>query len=290
MKKKMTAVLLIIALLAGCQSQVPAAPSAADAPDTEEIIRQEVDEAVRERLKEYEEEQRKKDQEIAELKKQLEEAGKQPEVPPAQNKGDTPVDRPSASMAPPESQPEPEASSSQGGTPPQEGLPPQPEPEPAPEKTSQPKAPGSSGGFDLKNLYPNYVWEGTPEEAPEPSYTAGCLLEEADEVIRLTNLERETHGLEPLAVDEELMELARVRAEELREKYSHTLPDGTNVGVYRCGENIGQRSSATEQVTSWMNSEGHRTNILLDRYYHIGAACYQAENGNLYWVQVFSLD
>ena len=46
MKKKMTAVLLIIALLAGCQSQVPAAPSAADAPDTEEIIRQEVDEAV----------------------------------------------------------------------------------------------------------------------------------------------------------------------------------------------------------------------------------------------------
>ena len=86
------------------------------------------------------------------------------------------------------------------------------------------------------------------------------------------------------------MELARVRAEEIREKYSHTRPDGTTVVDLRCGENCGQDASAAKQVAAWMDSEGHRTNILLDRYHHIGAACYQAENGNLYWVQVFSLD
>ena len=139
-------------------------------------------------------------------------------------------------------------------------------------------------------MYPSFVWENIKGEAEEPSYTAGCLLEEAEEVIRLTNRERENYGLEPLPVDEELMELARIRAEEIRELYSHTRPDGTSVVDLWCGENIGQRTSAEKQVTAWMNSDGHRTNILLERYHHIGVGCYQAENGNLYWVQVFSLD
>ena len=122
------------------------------------------------------------------------------------------------------------------------------------------------------------------------NYTAGCLLEEAQEAILLANREREDHGLDPLPIDDALMELAEIRAEEIKELYSHTRPDGTTVVEYRCGENLGQQHSAAEQVESWMNSEGHRTNILLERYHHIGAACYQAENGNHYWAIVFSLE
>ena len=130
-------------------------------------------------------------------------------------------------------------------------------------------------------------YEDDLDSAPSGGYHR---LEDALEVIRLTNEEREKNDLPALEVDEDLMELARIRAEETRELYSHTRPDGTTVVDLRCGENIGQRSSAEKQVIAWMNSDGHRTNILLDRYHHIGVGCYQAENGNLYWVQVFSLD
>ena len=276
MKKKIAAILLALALLAGCQSQVPAFSSAADTPDMESIIRQSVDEAVREKMQGYEEEQRKKDEEIARLKDQLEDLTDQSEVPPEESQAEPPIPE----SQPPESQQEEPAPS-------QAEVPSQSEPAPA---SSRPTAsPTTYDPYDLKNMYPGFVWEGI-EEAEEETYTAGCLPEEAQEVIRLTNLERENYGLEPLPVDEALMELAQIRAEEIQEKYSHTRPDGTTVVDLRCGENCGQDSSAKEQVAAWMNSEGHRANILLDRYHHIGAACYRAENGNLYWVQVFSLD
>lgn len=281
MKKRKVAILLALMLLAGCGTQAPAPPPAADTPDMESIIQQSVDEAVQEKMKEYEEEQRKKDEEINRLKEQLEELTSQPEVPPE----DTETE-------PPAQESQSEAVSSQAEVPSQpETVPSQPEPEPPPQSTLAPKKAASSSGqgFDLKSMYPDYVWENL-EEAEEESYTAGFLLEEAEETIRLANLEREAHGLDPLPVDDDLMELAKIRAMEIREKYSHTRPDGTSVVDLRCGENCGQRSSASEQVSSWMNSEGHRTNILLDCYHHIGAGCYQAENGNLYWVMVFSLD
>ena len=276
MKKKITAILLTLALLAGCQSQTPAAPSTEDAPDMEAIIQQSVAEAVREKMQEYEEKQRKKDEEIARQKDQLEDLTDQSEVPPEESQ----VEPPTPESQPLESQQEEPAPS-------QAEVPSQPEPEPA---SSRPTAsPTTYDPYDLKNMYPGFVWDGI-KEAEEETYTAGCLLEEAAEAIRLANQERENNGLDPLPTDDDLMELAEIRAEEIWEKYSHTRPDGTNVGTYRCGENIGRQYSAAEQVSSWMNSKGHRANILLDRYHHIGAACYRAENGNLYWVQVFSLD
>ena len=297
MKQKTIAILLTIALLAGCNTPAPAAPSAAE-PDMEAIIQQSVDEAVKEKLEQIEEEQRKKDEEIAKLKEQLEELTSQQEAPPEESSS-APAEN-ASSQVPVSSQPAAPASSSQAG------VPPQPEPEPPPQSAPAPKktTPSSSGGgFDLKNLYPDYVWEGSVEESEEDpedepyendsdsAPSGGChRLEDALEVIRLTNEEREKNDLPALEVDEDLMELARIRAEETRELYSHTRPDGTTVVDLRCGENIGQRSSAEKQVIAWMNSDGHRTNILLDRYHHIGVGCYQAENGNLYWVQVFSLD
>ncbi len=276
MKKKTIAILVALMLfLGGCATQTPAPADVppAESQDLEAIIQQAVEVALQEKMAEYEEEQKKKDQEIAELKKQLEELATPPEVPPASAAGETPTA--------PASQPE--ETPSQPETPPT-GVPSQPEPEPAPAKAS------TYDPYDLKNMYPGFVWENISREAEEETYTAGCLREEAEEAIRLANLERENRGLDPLPVDENLMELAEIRAEETRSLYSHTRPDGTDVGAYRCGENIGRKYSAAEQVTSWMNSEGHRANILLERYHHIGAACYQAENGNYYWVMVFSLD
>jgi len=108
------------------------------------------------------------------------------------------------------------------------------------------------------------------------------------EVIELTNAERKKHGLPPLEVDDELMELAQVRAEEISRKYSHERPDGTRVSeTHRCGENIGARKTAAIQVEKWMASGGHRHNILLERYRSIGVGCYKSGIGRIYWVQIF---
>ena len=127
MKKKIAAILLTLALLAGCQSQVSASSSAADTPDMESIIRQSVDEAVREKMQEYEEEQRKKDEEIARLKDQLEDLTDQSEVPPEESQAEPPIPE----SQPPESQQEEPAPS-------QAEVPSQPEPEPAPGEATPP--------------------------------------------------------------------------------------------------------------------------------------------------------
>ena len=82
MKKKITTILLALALLTACGTQAPAASSTVEAPDIETIIRQSVDEAIQKKAKEYEEEQKKKDQEIAELRTQLENLAAQSEAPP----------------------------------------------------------------------------------------------------------------------------------------------------------------------------------------------------------------
>ena len=292
MKKKITVILLTLALLAGCQSQAPAAPSATDTPDIETIIQQSVDEAVQEKMKEYEEEQRKKDEEIARLKDQLEDLTGRSEVPPEENEDENGV-----SGAPASSQSTAPASPSQAE------VPPQPEPEPLPQSTPAPKktAPSSSQGFDLRNLYPGIDFEETPaeeqdaeephEEEPEDGTVSGEFLEDnAQEVIRLVNEERESQDLKPLDVDDNLMALAQIRAKELSEKFSHERPDGTHAAQAFCGgENIaGNFSSPSAVMETWMGSEGHRNNILRERFRYIGVGCYKASNGELHWVQLFS--
>ena len=109
-------------------------------------------------------------------------------------------------------------------------------------------------------------------------------------VIEETNLERARYGLDALRVDEELMAAARVRAEEIAQKFSHTRPDGTSwrtVSSAVRGENIARGHNNPDRVmAAWMSSSGHRQNILRAGYGSIGAACVRA--GNVcYWVQLF---
>ena len=110
------------------------------------------------------------------------------------------------------------------------------------------------------------------------------------EVIDETNAERSRYGLSELRVDPELMAAARVRAEEIMRKFSHTRPDGTmwrtvSGAVY--GENIARGHNNPDRVmAAWMSSSGHRENVLKAGYGSIGVCCLQA--GNVcYWVQLF---
>lgn len=117
--------------------------------------------------------------------------------------------------------------------------------------------------------------------------------EKVQEVIDLTNEEREKRGLAPLERNESLMEAAAIRAEEIAEKFDHTRPNGLRfdsvlsyVGINNgyCGENIaGHGGNAAAVVRGWMNSSGHKKNILNSKYTEIGVG-YTEEGG---WVQIF---
>ena len=117
-----------------------------------------------------------------------------------------------------------------------------------------------------------------------------------DEVIRIVNEERADNGLTPLEKREDLCRLADIRAKEIVQSFSHTRPDGrscfsiiedNNIPYYALGENIAMGQTTPEEVMdSWMNSSGHRENILSSDYNGIGVGCYES-NGRLYWVQIF---
>ncbi len=117
------------------------------------------------------------------------------------------------------------------------------------------------------------------------------------EVVKLVNAERAKAGLPALKEDWELSRVAKYKSQDMHDKkyFDHTSPTyGTpftmmkNFGItYKsAGENIakGQRSAA-EVVKAWMNSEGHRANIMSKNFTHIGVG-YVAE-GN-YWTQMFT--
>ena len=125
-------------------------------------------------------------------------------------------------------------------------------------------------------------------EAPDSSL--------AMQVLSLVNSERAKYGLDSLTYDSLLSSAANTRAIEIKSLFSHTRPDGRScftaldeVGYsYRkAGENIayGQRS-AEEVMNAWMNSEGHRANILGD-YDYIGIGVYE-KGGVIYWSQFFA--
>lgn len=116
----------------------------------------------------------------------------------------------------------------------------------------------------------------------------------AQQVANLVNQERAKVGLNPLTFDEELSANALVRAKEIVTKFDHTRPDGSKFSTAitipwkTVGENIAWGQSTPEIVMrSWMNSEGHRANILKASFTKIGVGVYES-NGRLYWVQLFA--
>lgn len=293
--KKLAVIMVAALLLAGCAvgSPAPVDTSPAEAQDIDAIVQQSVDEAIAQ----YEAAQKARDAEIADLKAQLEELTSQEEEPSDDAEPEEAADL--SETAPVEETPQNGDATVQGE------IPTETKPE-APGSSQSSAAATSYGGFDLKNLYPSFVWDNIQpaeddyssddeweqdyEDEDEDTPAGGILEADALEMIRLTNLERENRGLEPLAIDNDLMALAQIRAEEVSVKYSHERPNGTRVVVEHpgYGENVGGKASAEKQVASWMSSEGHCANILRERFHRIGVGCYQTANGSHYWVQVFA--
>ena len=142
----------------------------------------------------------------------------------------------------------------------------------------------------------------TPDNTTQkPSTTASTPEELAAEVVRLVNVERSKEGLSPLGTFDSLTQAAQIRAPEVGVLFSHDRPDGTSCftaldqtgakkGAYTWGENIAAgNATAAETVEQWMNSPGHRANILNPKYTHIGVGyCYDATSTYRHnWVQMF---
>lgn len=133
-----------------------------------------------------------------------------------------------------------------------------------------------------------------PEETPEvqdQAYVYGMRITE------LVNEHRAAAGLAPVKYSAKLSEAAQVRAVEIETSFSHTRPDGRYFSTvfaehgisYRySGENIawGQKSPE-EVVTAWMNSAGHRANILNEKFTELGVGYRQNARGVNYFTQLF---
>jgi uncharacterized protein YkwD len=126
--------------------------------------------------------------------------------------------------------------------------------------------------------------------------TGSCTPAESEacQVFELVNIERSQDGKEPLEYNSALGDAAQLHAEDMVENgyFSHTSQDGrsfadrTREAGYTGspgGENIAAGQRSPEQVmNSWMNSDGHRRNILNGGFDEIGVGYH-----NNYWVQVF---
>ena len=116
------------------------------------------------------------------------------------------------------------------------------------------------------------------------------------EVLRLVNVERAKEGLSPLTMDWELSRVAKYKSQDMHDKnyFSHTSPTYGSpfdmmkqfgISYKAAGENIAKgQKSAAQVVDAWMNSSGHRANIMSTSYTHMGVG-YVAD-GN-YWTQMF---
>ena len=138
--------------------------------------------------------------------------------------------------------------------------------------------------------------QNAPGVKPPQSGNTGAADAYVTEVVRLVNAERAKAGLSALTVDSAANAAAQVRAREIVSNFSHTRPSGAScftalreAGVnYRgAGENIAYgQPSAQAVVNAWMNSPGHRANILNAQFTSIGVG-HHVQNGTHYWTQFF---
>ena len=139
-----------------------------------------------------------------------------------------------------------------------------------------------------------------PASKPVSSQTAVSSYSAfQNEVVRLVNVERAKNGLAALSIDATITKTATLKSQDMAKNnyFSHTSPTYGSpfdlmkqygVSYRTAGENIAMGQTSPAQVMNgWMNSEGHRANILNSSYTKIGVGVAQNANGTYYWTQHF---
>ena len=160
------------------------------------------------------------------------------------------------------------------------------------------------GAVSQKYVKPIYsTSSGTSTNSPKESGTnnnssTASLTADELETFNLINQQRINNGLSELKVDTELQRVARIKAQDMvtNNYFSHESPTyGTPFNMMKsfgisytsAGENIAGNSNNSAAVTAWMNSPGHRANILNDKYTHTGLAVVSSPKYGKIYVQMF---
>lgn len=130
----------------------------------------------------------------------------------------------------------------------------------------------------------------------QPTQSSSSVSAYEKKVVELTNAERAKQGLAPLTLDTELSKVARIKSQDMKDKnyFDHNSPTygspfdmmkSFGISYKSAGENIAMGQTTPEQVVqAWMDSPGHRANIMNSSFTHIGVG--YVASGN-YWTQQF---
>ena len=150
----------------------------------------------------------------------------------------------------------------------------------------------------VKLIYPNTSNSGSSSSSGGTTTVTTDLTADEKEVFNLINAKRTANGLSALNIDNELQNVARIKAQDMVDNnyFAHNSPTyGTpfqmikNFGItYKAaGENIAGNSTNQGAVNAWMNSEGHRANILSNNYNYTGVAVVKSPKYGKIYVQMF---
>ncbi|MDD2208186.1 MAG: LysM peptidoglycan-binding domain-containing protein [Bacilli bacterium] len=162
----------------------------------------------------------------------------------------------------------------------------------------------ASANPQIKNtsiIYPGQIIN-IPSTAETPSTstpTSDEIINLENEVFRLANEERRRAGLPVLSLDSEITKVARAKSEDFinNNYFAHNSPQygspfemlrNFGINYSAAAENIASgQNNAEGAINHWMNSAGHRANILNSTFNKTGVGVARDQNGNLYWTQLF---
>ena len=149
----------------------------------------------------------------------------------------------------------------------------------------------------VKPIYPNTT-ENQAEQQTEEITNSTNLTADEREAFNLINEQRKKEGLEALQIDDEVQNVARVKAKDMvnNNYFSHTSPTYGSpfdmlkkygISYKSAGENIAGNGTAQGAVNAWMNSPGHKANILNSKYNYTGIAVVTSPKYGKILVQLF---
>lgn len=149
----------------------------------------------------------------------------------------------------------------------------------------------------VKAIYPSSTGTGESTNNSE-SQTTSSMNSDEKEVFNLINTQRTNNGLSALKVDDEVQRVARIKAEDMvsNNYFSHNSPiygspfdmlKSFKISYKTAGENIAANSSNSGAVTSWMNSSGHKANILNSSFNYTGIGVVSSSKYGKIFVQIF---
>ncbi|NMS90275.1 sporulation protein [Clostridioides difficile] len=174
--------------------------------------------------------------------------------------------------------------------------------------TNKPEGDNNSGSTDKpednNNSESNKPEDNNNSESNKPEddnsgSTNGNFSAYQKEVVDLVNIERAKAGLNPLTLDSSVSNVATKKSQDMIDNnyFSHNSPTYGSpfdmlkkfgISYKTAGENIAMgQKTPKEVVNAWMNSEGHRKNILNPNFSKIGVGVAQKSGGSLYWTQIF---